>query len=107
MIVRSKMKLLFAILLLTICMNKASAQLQFGIKGGYNLAKIPNSEPEFTQKHLSGFNAGVIAALPVFSHLILQGEIVYSVQGSKEIFHATPGDQVFTSRNNYLNIPVQ
>ena len=100
------MKLLFAILLLTICMSKASAQLQLGVKGGYNLANIPYSLSYATQKYLSGFNAGVIAALPVSSHLKLQAEIVYSVQGSKETLHATPGDQDITSRNNYLNIPV-
>jgi hypothetical protein len=98
---------LFAIFLLASCLNKVSAQIQFGIKGGFNLADIPYAAEAYTtHKYLSAFNAGVVAAYPVSTHLLLQSEIVYSVQGTTDIYHATLEDETITSTYNYLNLPL-
>ncbi len=99
------MKSLFAILLFTICLSKGSAQIQFGIKGGLNVANIPYAQFLTTQKNLTSFNAGVAATFALSAHLFLQSELVYSVQGTVGIFHATAGDETITSTYNYLNLP--
>jgi hypothetical protein len=84
-----------------------SAQVQFGIKGGYNLATLTlNSETFVTRGNLSGFNAGLMASIPVASQLFLQPEAVYSQQGNTAIVHAYTGDQQLTATYNYLNLPI-
>ena len=93
--------------LLCICALFVSAQVQFGIKCGYNLAKLTlHSETFITRSNLSGFNAGLMASIPVASQLFLQPELVYSQQGNTTIIHGYTGDQHLTTSYNYLNLPV-
>ena len=83
------------------------AQIHLGMKAGYNLASLPFSDDEFhTHKNLSAFNAGLMASIPLSTHLLLQPEIVYSIQGINATVHATTtGDQNIKNTYNYLNLP--
>ena len=80
----------------------ASAQIQFGVKAGYNLTNltISPSQPGFSSK--SDFSAGVLASIPLLASCSLQPEIMYSGQG------ASFSDSSATGKLNYsyLNVPV-
>jgi hypothetical protein len=80
----------------------ASAQIQFGVKAGYNLTNltISPSQPGFSSK--SDFSAGVLASIPLLASCSLQPEIMYSGQGTSF------SDSFATGKLNYgyLNIPV-
>ncbi len=97
----------FALFILSFC-SASLAQVQFGIKAGYNLASLPFSDDEFyTHKNLSAFNAGLMASFPLSTHLLLQPELVYSLQGIHATVHATTsGDQHITYTYHYLNLPI-
>ena len=102
------MKFLFRLFFLLLCLNKCSAQIQFGIKGGFNLSRIPYPEApsHLIQTNLTAFNAGVIASRPISKHLSIQTEIVYSVQGSSETNQGPPEDEEIIATFKYLNIPI-
>ncbi len=80
----------------------ASAQVQFGVKAGYNLSNlmISPSQPGVSSK--SDFSAGVIASIPLIAGCSLQPEIMYSGQGTSF------SDSFATGKLNYgyLNVPV-
>jgi Outer membrane protein beta-barrel domain len=77
------------------------AQVQFGVKAGYNLTTLTGSRTTgFDSK--SGFSGGVLAAVPLFNSFYLQPEIVYSGQGSS----FTDGSQKINLNYDYLNVPV-
>ncbi len=80
----------------------ASAQIQFGIEAGYNLATLVSSPSESAVTSKSDFNAGVLASVPLFSSCSLQPEIMYSGQGD------ALNSMYFSAKTNldYLNIPV-
>jgi len=80
----------------------ASAQIQFGVKAGYNLANLTFSPSQAGVSSKSDFSGGVFASLPLFSSCSLQPEILYSGQG------AAFSDSLATGKLNYgyLNIPV-
>jgi Outer membrane protein beta-barrel domain len=85
----------------------SNAQIQLGVKAGYNRSNVPFSGDEhYTSKDLSAFNAGLMVSIPLSAHLILKPEAVYSVQGIIAINHATLGDQNIKYSDNYLNLPV-
>jgi hypothetical protein len=47
----------------------SDAQIQLGIKAGYNRSNIPFSGDQyFTDKDLSAFNAGLIASITLSDH---------------------------------------
>jgi hypothetical protein len=82
----------------------ASAQVQFGIKAGVNIANVTlsgdNSGVSFDSK--TDFHAGVLASLPLFSDFHLQPEILYSGQGAS----ASASGTTVKLNYGYLNIPV-
>jgi hypothetical protein len=82
----------------------ASAQVQFGIKAGYNLANFSQSGSGTTEdtKAKSDFSAGILVSLPLFNSFYLQPEIMYSGQGTKVSELGTDA----TFNYDYLNIPV-
>jgi hypothetical protein len=82
----------------------ASAQVQFGVKAGYNLASVTQSgsQNESGLKSKSGFHGGIFAALPIAESIFIQPEIVYSMQGASESLNG----QTANLNYNYLNIPV-
>ena len=60
----------------------AGAQVQFGIKAGYNLANLTTSPSQSGIMSNSDFSAGVLASIPLFSSCSLQPEVLYSGQGA-------------------------
>jgi Outer membrane protein beta-barrel domain len=80
-----------------------SAQVQYGVKAGYNLANLNESGSSTENlKSLSSFNGGLFVAFPMKKSCFVQAEAVYSGQGSKEELLGK------TSKLNlgYLNVPV-
>lgn len=61
----------------------ASAQVSFGIKGGFNLSNIKLSESglSISPKDLAGYHVGVIADIPLVSNLYLQPGLFASRKG--------------------------
>jgi hypothetical protein len=98
------MKKMLLVFISTCSIMFASAQIQFGVKAGYNLTTLTQSgsysEPGLKNK--SGFNGGVLASVPLFNSFYLQPEIVYSSQGTSISNGGATGDLNF----NYLNVPV-
>lgn len=78
------------------------AQVQFGVKAGYNHTNLNYSGSAINDLGAkSDFNAGVLASIPICSHFYLQPEIMYSGQGTR----AT--DSIPTNASyNYLNVPI-
>src|SRR5450432_1205600 len=96
------MKKVSFLLCLVFYMINSYAQIQFGLKAGYNLSSLINSGTNFNsnQKSKSGFNAGVFGSIPLFKSFVLQPEIYYSEQGSQS------QDSSAKTNYNYLNIPL-
>lgn len=98
------MKRLVLLAVMAAATTIASAQIQFGVKAGLNLANI-NVSPstEGTSFKLSpNVTAGVLAYIPLVSKLGLQTELLYSGQGSK----LTSGAESGTYQLGYFNVPV-
>ncbi len=75
----------------------AQTHVQFGLKGGVNVAGIHNSSGNDFDSRI-GFNAGVLAHIHVTPHFAVQPEVVYSLQG---------GEAGNMNRNlSYINVPV-
>ena len=73
------------ILLLTIitCSAFSQRKVQFGLKGGLNLAKVFVTDADFYQdiKYKTGFNIGGLVEIPLNEYVSFQTEIIYSNQG--------------------------
>ena len=87
----------------------ASAQVSFGIKGGFNLSNIKMSESglSISPKDLAGFHIGVIADIPLVSNLYLQPGLFASRKGfeySLNTFYN--GGYVYPSVNQEVNVSV-
>jgi hypothetical protein len=105
-IATSSNTLLFVFSILFFC-QVADAQIQLGVKAGYNNSSVPFTDEEYyTHKNLSAFNAGLLASIPLADHLFLKPEVVYSVQGIIADDHATQGSQYIKFTYNYLNLPI-
>lgn len=104
-------------LILSIVGMTARAQVQYGIKGGFNFAELmtsgnPSTLVQGNSQHMryfpnTSFNAGVFATIMFSKKWSLQPELVYSMQGAS----ARPeGNYLVTATENYklgyLNIPV-
>jgi Outer membrane protein beta-barrel domain len=96
------MKKAILVMLISASFMFASAQVQFGVKAGYNLANLTTSPSQSGITSNSDFSAGVIASVPLLSSCTLQPEILYSGQG------ASFSDSFATGKLNYgyLNVPV-
>ncbi len=96
------MKKLFILIFSIALVYTAGAQIQFGLKAGYN-----HSNFIYTGTGLgdigsrTNFNAGIFASIPFCSHFSLQPELVYSGQGIRAT-DSIP-QNIY---NNYLNVPV-
>ena len=82
----------------------AGAQVQFGVKAGYNLANLNFSGDlnGVSLKSKSDFSAGVIASVPLFHSCFLQPEVLYSGQGTS----LSDSSQTGNLNYSYINVPV-
>jgi Outer membrane protein beta-barrel domain len=82
----------------------AGAQIQFGAKAGLNLSNLSVSPSSslISYNNKAHFNAGLLVLAPVSGNFKLQGELLYSGQG-------TDSKIAIASTNyklQYLNVPV-
>jgi Outer membrane protein beta-barrel domain len=96
------MKRMVLVLLSSAVCAFAGAQVQFGVKAGYNLANVTISPAQSGFSSKSDFSAGILASVPLFSGCSLQPEVMYSGQGTSF------SDTLTTGKLNYgyLNVPV-
>lgn len=80
-----------------------NAQIQFGLKAGFNIANVTGGGIPGS-KTLFGFQGGALAKIPITDMLSLQPEAVYSIQGFR-FTDSTTGISV-SFLNSYINIPV-
>ncbi len=82
----------------------ASAQIQFGVKAGVNVAdlNLSGGPSGFTFNTKTDFSGGIFVSVPLFSSCSLQPEVLYSGQG------ASFKDSLETVKVNYdyINVPV-
>lgn len=80
----------------------ANAQVvNFGLKGGLNMATVANNENNNIENR-TAYHAGVFANIPMNSQIAIQPEAIYSSQGAKYPF----GNDKLSLELNYVNIPV-
>ena len=77
--------------------------VEFGAKAGINMASLRNRHGA-SNKNLVGFNAGGIAHINFSRDFALQGELVYSQQGTKA--KTFTGSIPYEDHLNYLTVPI-
>jgi hypothetical protein len=95
------MKKVFLSFFLAASFLGASAQVQFGVKAGANIANLVGDDADGAKSKF-GFNAGAFVEIPAGEKFSVKPELVYSLQGAKA------DDDGDDSKLNlsYLNIPV-
>ncbi|MFI5194879.1 MAG: porin family protein [Chitinophagales bacterium] len=95
------MRKLFLWILAAFSIPAAHAQVQLGIKAGMNISTVnTNNYGKISMK--TGLIAGGIVSLPLFSHISLQPEIMYSAQGAK----STENNVTSNLNIDYVDIPL-
>jgi hypothetical protein len=99
------MKKILLLILVAGLVSFADAQIQFGVKGGVNLANLnlSNSGLAGYYKSITKFNAGVVASIPLSKMFYLQPEVIFSEQGS--VVPETTNVK-FEVNTQYINVPV-
>lgn len=94
------MKKVFLSFVLAASFLGASAQVQFGVKAGANIANLTGDDADGSKSKF-GLNAGAFVEIPVAEKFSVKPELVYSLQGAK-------GEDDSDEKLNlsYINIPV-
>ena len=93
-------KILFIVpLLLAGIFMHAQTHVQFGLKGGLNVANIMGDNYDYNSR--ASFHAGGLAHIHLNKTWALQPELVYSGQGSQ---YANSGND-YKTKLDYLNVP--
>lgn len=79
------------------------AQIQFGLKGGLNLANVRYINTDNSKARV-GWNAGALAEIPVQDNLLIRPELQYSSKGFG--FSARGTNSAGSVRLNYIAVPV-
>lgn len=79
----------------------ASAQIQFGVKAGANMANFTGDNLDGAKWKI-GFQGGALVSVPLFNEFSLQPEVNYSSQG----FKFDQGGETGSMNVDYVNIPV-
>ena len=94
------MKRLFFVLAALLLSTGIYAQgMEWGVKGGLNLASLTNSDGA---KMRPGFHAGLYGEYGINDFLGIQGELLYSMMGAK----GTEDGIGFTAQMDYIVLPV-
>jgi hypothetical protein len=98
------MKKAILVMLISASFMFAGAQVQFGVKAGYNLANlsVSGAPSGVSVSSRSDFSAGLLASVPLFNSCSLQPEVLYSGQGAS----ATESGTTATLNYGYLNVPI-
>jgi hypothetical protein len=100
-------KLLLASVVILFAMS-VSAQVQFGIKAGVNLANVSTkmAGESVDSKMKIGFHAGVIADLGLSESFSVQPGLLFSQKGAKQEETILGQTATATMKLNYLDIPI-
>src|SRR5688572_15809128 len=91
----------FMFLPLVLGVMVANAQLKLGAKAGVNISNFTGLDDAVEHESLIGYHAGGIVRFD-FGNLVLQPEVLYSVQGAKIKNAGTESE----FRLSYINIPI-
>ncbi|WP_346317153.1 porin family protein [Chitinophaga sp. YIM B06452] len=88
----------------------AMAQVRVGVKGGWNIANVTNTNSGGTDnsRALNSFHVGAIADLPLSEIISIQPGVFYTGKGTK-VERGEPGDVAYfksTTNPQYIEIPV-
>ncbi len=97
------MKRIFLIGLNFLFLRSSYAQIEFGLKGGLNLATVRYINPDNSKARV-GWNAGVLAEIPFQDNLLIRPELLYSSKGFA--FSATQTGNEGSLKLNYISVPV-
>lgn len=97
------MKKLFAAAACCFLYSFLSAQIQFGLKGGANLADVRYLNDGNTKARV-GWNAGILAEIPIQQNLFIRPELLYSGKGFG--FSAIGTGSAGSEKLNYITVPV-
>ena len=79
------------------------SQVEYGVKGGLNLATVRYLNDDNTKARL-GFNTGFFAEVPVQENLFVRPELLYSSKGYA--YSAAQYSREGVLKLNYINIPL-
>ena len=98
------MKRMLLVLLTAGSATFASAQVEFGVKAGVNIANltVTGDNSGVSPSSITDFHAGFLAAIPLFSGFKLQPEVMYSGQGASADVSGT----TVKLNYSYINVPV-
>lgn len=84
-----------------------SGEIELGVRGGVNFAKIITSDDLGSPDSRTNFYAGLVAELPLQERFSLQGEVFYSGQGFERSIPLI-GDQKIEYKNHadYIQVPI-
>ncbi|MCW3106116.1 MAG: PorT family protein [Segetibacter sp.] len=97
------MKRIFFFTISALYATLSLAQVDFGVKGGVNLATVRYLNDDNSKARL-GFNVGALAEIPVQENIFIRPEILYSSKGFA--YSATQTSREGSLRLNYINVPV-
>jgi hypothetical protein len=84
-----------------------TAQVRFGIKGGFSLATvIKSNDDNFSTGTLLGFNGGAVLQLPIGNIIAIQPEVLFSQKGFRTTGSALGTDYDYKKYLNFLDIPI-
>ena len=97
------MKNYFLISICFLLSSASHAQIQFGLKGGFNLANVRYIDTDNSKARV-GWNAGVLAEIPIQDNILVRPEVQYSSKGFA--FSARGTSTSGSVRLNYISVPV-
>lgn len=104
-----KSKLIVCALLICAGVTAQTEKLKLGVKAGLNIASLSFDEKGLSSSDRTGFNAGLMAEIPLAKNFSVQPELVFSQQGMKLSYSDSDVENSHyksTIALNYLNIPV-
>ncbi|MCH7402175.1 porin family protein [Belliella kenyensis] len=94
-----------AFILTVIGFSESFAQgLNFGIKGGANIANYSGDISSYSSESITSYHAGAFVELGLGSNFSIQPELLYSTIGSNITFNGARED--FKNELGYISVPV-
>lgn len=98
-------KLLLVVAMVALGFTASAQKVKFGPKVGLNISNL-NGNDDFKTDSRASFFVGGMAELMLSDKFALQPELLYSSQGAKAEGEGALGEAVYTTKLDYLNIPV-
>jgi hypothetical protein len=103
---KSIMKKILTILMAVLVTNAAIAQVNFGLKAGYNSATVKSSDAEITEdgKALAGLNLGAVVNVKLKGNLSFQTGLSFGTKGVAVAHEGHADNFKFTAADIPLNL---